>query len=62
MKLKSIENENNPDAAIAKLTEKVKELKAQRFRCIFEIKVKPTLSSSILVFIRKLQGGRFGVL
>lgn len=47
MKLKSIERENDPDAAIAKLNEKVKELKGQRFQCIFEIKVKQTLSSSI---------------
>ncbi|GFP92402.1 structural maintenance of chromosomes protein 5 [Phtheirospermum japonicum] len=38
MKLKSIESEDDPDAAIAKLTDKVKELKIQRFHCVIEIK------------------------
>ncbi|KAL6495727.1 Structural maintenance of chromosomes protein 5 [Orobanche gracilis] len=38
IKLKSIEKEDDPDAAIAKLTDKVKELKTQRFHCVIEIK------------------------
>lgn len=38
MKLKSIEREDDPDAAIAKLTDQVKELKVQRFQCAVEIK------------------------
>ncbi|KAL2234154.1 UNVERIFIED_CONTAM: Structural maintenance of chromosomes protein 5 [Sesamum indicum] len=38
MKLKSIEREDDPDAAIAKLTDQVKELKIQRFQCAIEIK------------------------
>ncbi|KAI3445060.1 hypothetical protein Pfo_001725 [Paulownia fortunei] len=38
IKLKSIEREDDPDAAIAKLTDKIKELKIQRFQCAIEIK------------------------
>ncbi|KAK6119210.1 hypothetical protein DH2020_047058 [Rehmannia glutinosa] len=38
IKLKSIEREDDPDAAIAKLTDKVKELKIQRFQCVIDIK------------------------
>ncbi|KAL0425656.1 UNVERIFIED_CONTAM: Structural maintenance of chromosomes protein 5 [Sesamum radiatum] len=38
MKLKSIEREDDPDAAIAKLTDQVKELKIQQFQCAIEIK------------------------
>ncbi|XP_047983367.1 structural maintenance of chromosomes protein 5 [Salvia hispanica] len=38
IKLKSIESEDDPDAAIDKLTEQVKDLKVQRFQCIFELK------------------------
>lgn len=38
--MKSIEREDEPDAAIAKLTDQVKELKIQRFQCAIEIKVR----------------------
>ncbi|KAL7120493.1 hypothetical protein ACP275_02G126400 [Erythranthe tilingii] len=38
IKLNSIRREDDPDAAIAKLTDKVKELKMQRFNCVIEIK------------------------
>ncbi|XP_057807772.1 structural maintenance of chromosomes protein 5 [Salvia miltiorrhiza] len=38
MKLKSIESEDDPDAAIEKIIEQVKELKVQHFQCIVEIK------------------------
>ncbi|KAL8500858.1 hypothetical protein ACS0TY_020443 [Phlomoides rotata] len=37
-RLKSVEREDDPDAAIAKLTDQVKELKVQRFQCAVEIK------------------------
>ncbi|KAL7158055.1 hypothetical protein ABFS83_02G117600 [Erythranthe nasuta] len=38
IKLNAIRREDDPDAAIAKLTDKVKELKMQRFNCVIEIK------------------------
>ncbi|CAA0808920.1 Structural maintenance of chromosomes protein 5 [Striga hermonthica] len=38
IKLKSIEREDDPDAAIAKLTDKVKQLKSQRFHSAIEVK------------------------
>ncbi|KAG8391192.1 hypothetical protein BUALT_Bualt01G0162100 [Buddleja alternifolia] len=37
-KLKSIEREDDPDAAIAKLSDQVKDLKNQRFQCAIDIK------------------------
>ncbi|KAH6782870.1 structural maintenance of chromosomes 5 [Perilla frutescens var. hirtella] len=38
MKLKSIEKEDDPDAAIAKVINQAKELKVRRFQCAVEIK------------------------
>lgn len=43
MKLKSLESEEAPDAAMAKLTDQVKELKIQRLECAVEIKVRKWL-------------------
>lgn len=45
MKLKSIEREDDPDAAIAKVIVQVKGFKVERFQSAVEIKVKQTVFS-----------------
>lgn len=43
MNLNSIQSEDEPDAAIAKLNDQVKEMKAQLLECAIKIKVRQFL-------------------